>query len=419
MSLFRTLVALLVCAPLFLFAGGVTLYELSTADIRLASAGWSSRAQDPSTLFTNPAGMSRIPCRTAELGGELFYSHVKFDRNGNTTASGPNGDASIVLPSSSLFYVQPYNQRLTWGVGFLGYFGATAHYNTDWVGRYYVLRTFLEGFSLVPAISYQVTDKLSVGVGLNAMYGIFRQTNAVNNVLDGLPDGRLKLHDEDLACGAIVGLLYEFTPCTRIGVQYMSEVHLKFKCKTHFRGIGPTLNTALTNTGLLNSQVTLVANVPQSVMVSGYHDLNRCWTVMADAGWQQWSRFQKVSISLDNAASTTLTASPQYEDTWHVAVGAEYHYNPCWTFSGGIAYDSSMVTNENRTLDLPVGAQWRFGTGARWNYAENLTFDFCYELMWSGNLPIDQNRGTLTSRVAGEFSNMYIQFLSANVIWAF
>src|SRR6476619_7021723 len=41
-------------------AGGLSLYEIATADVGLASAGWAARAQDPSTLLKNPAGMSLL-----------------------------------------------------------------------------------------------------------------------------------------------------------------------------------------------------------------------------------------------------------------------------------------------------------------------------------------------------------------------
>ena len=42
-------------------AGGIILYELGTPDVGRASAGWAARAGDAATLFTNPAGMSRLP----------------------------------------------------------------------------------------------------------------------------------------------------------------------------------------------------------------------------------------------------------------------------------------------------------------------------------------------------------------------
>jgi long-chain fatty acid transport protein len=41
-------------------AGGILGYEIGTADVGLASAGWGARARDASTLFTNVAGMTRL-----------------------------------------------------------------------------------------------------------------------------------------------------------------------------------------------------------------------------------------------------------------------------------------------------------------------------------------------------------------------
>ena len=41
-------------------AGGLLLYEIGTAEVGLASAGFGARAQDASTVFTNPAGMPRL-----------------------------------------------------------------------------------------------------------------------------------------------------------------------------------------------------------------------------------------------------------------------------------------------------------------------------------------------------------------------
>jgi len=65
------LLSLFVC-PLALHAGGVLLYEIGTAEVRLASAGWAARAEDPSTTFTNPAGLTRIADRQVQLGIEAI-----------------------------------------------------------------------------------------------------------------------------------------------------------------------------------------------------------------------------------------------------------------------------------------------------------------------------------------------------------
>lgn len=409
---------LAIILPMNLQAGGICLYEIAPQDVGYASAGWSARADDAATVFTNPAGMVRLN-EQIEFGAEPIYVSVNYDPNDQTTVSGEHGRAKPWIPSGSFFYVKPINDCLTFGFASLGYFGAQLKYNHDWVGRYYVTEAILQGFSFVPAAALKISDSLSIGVGANSMYAILDQKAAVHNLLDQLPDGQLKIKDSVWGIGALVGILYQMTPCTRFGIQYLSEVKLRFRDRPHFTDVGPILESILLRGGVLGSRVTIRANVPQTVIISAYHDLDDCWSIMGDIGWQQWSRFQKATISLANPNDTTLTFVPKYEDTWHVAAGAKYRYSCRWTLFGGVAYDSSMVNNKNRPFDLPVGKQWRFGFGGEWQYSENLFFDFCYELQWQGNLPAERNRGILAGHVDGEFNRVYAHFFDVNVKWVF
>ena len=62
-------------------AGGLLLYEVGTADVGLASAGWGARAQDASTVLTNPAGMTRLDGSQVLLGAQALYGDDGlFDR---------------------------------------------------------------------------------------------------------------------------------------------------------------------------------------------------------------------------------------------------------------------------------------------------------------------------------------------------
>ena len=42
-------------------AGGLFLYEVGPSDVGYAAAGNAARAEEPSTLLFNPAGMTRLP----------------------------------------------------------------------------------------------------------------------------------------------------------------------------------------------------------------------------------------------------------------------------------------------------------------------------------------------------------------------
>jgi long-subunit fatty acid transport protein len=102
----------------------------------------------------------------------------------------------------------------------------------------------------------------------------------------------------------------------------------------------------------------------QSVMVSAYHALNDKWAIMADFGWQAWSEFGQVQVGVESGGTTTVDL--QYQDTFHGALGVQYRASDKWLFSGGVAYDTSAVEDENRTVTLPMGEAWRLGLGAQY-----------------------------------------------------
>jgi long-chain fatty acid transport protein len=396
-------------------AGGLYLYEIGTPDVGLASAGYAARAQDPSTVFTNPAGMTRLERSEIQLGVMPLYANTQFNPDSSTTTTGPDGDGSAWLPAGSIFYVHNLSPDLKFGIGALGFFGLGLEYEDDWVGRYYVQEVTLQAFGVQPAVAYRVTDWLSVGAGVVALYGVFDEKVAVNNIDPGRGDGRIKLHDEDIAFQANLGLMLSPWKGTRFGLTYLSEADLEFKDRPQVNNLGPGLETLLGAKGLLNAKLNIGMTMPQAVMFSAYHDLTPRLAVMGNLGWQDWSRFGKVDVGIDAAETSSLTADRNYQDTWHAALGAQYRVADPWLLSAGIAYDSSMVEDEDRTPDLPVGEAWRFGAGARYDWSQRLTLGLAYTLMWMGDLDMTLDRGPLAGSVSGQYDDAAIHFVNFNV----
>jgi long-chain fatty acid transport protein len=154
-------------------------------------------------------------------------------------------------------------------------------------------------------------------------------------------------------------------------------------------------------------------------MASGYHELSDKWAIMGNVGWQNWNSFGKVDASVGDTLLATTT-DLHFEDTWHVAFGAEWDVAQQWLVTGGIAYDSSPVNDENRTLALPMGETWRFGAGGQWAASESIKLGFAYQLGWMGNLAVDQYRqiGILVfDRVAGQYDNTALHTFAINLVW--
>jgi long-chain fatty acid transport protein len=412
-----TVVALLIASSAQ--AGGLYLYELGTPDVGLAAAGWAARAQDAGTVFTNPAGMTRLEKSELLVGVQPLYLHAEFSPDGDTSTSGSDGDASTWLPAGGIYYVHNLRPKLKIGVSTVGYFGLGLEYENDWVGRYYVREVKLQALGVQPALAYQVTDWLSVGAGVVALYGVLEEKVAVNNIGPNQPDGKLKLEDNDWTYQVNLGVLVEPRQGTRFGLTYLSEGDLKFKDEPKFSNLGPGLAALLRANGLLDAKIKIDFTMPQALMFSAFHELSDRWAVMGNLGWQDWSEFGKVGLTVASEDTSSLTVDRNYKDTWHVAFGTQYRVADPWLLTAGMAYDSSMMDDEDRTPDLPLGEAWRFGLGARYNWSENLAFGLGYTLLWSGDLDMDVNRGPLAGRVSGTYENVSMNFINFYLNWKF
>ncbi len=416
---FCTVTLAVVVAAGTTFAGGLGIYEMGTPDVGLAAAGYAARAQDATTVFTNPAGMSSLEKSQVMGGVQAMYGSFKFSPDSGSTVPGSDGgNAMGWAPGGSVFIAQKLNKDWSLGFGVLSYFGAAMKYDDDWVGRYFIQKETLLGLTLTPALSYRVNDWLSLGAGLNMMYGYIDEQVAVNNVGERRPDGQLKYSDNEWGYGGNFGVLVTPLEGTRLGLTYLTEVGINFSAVPEFSGLGPLLQAVLNRRGLSTNNLDIKIHVPQMFMFSVNQDLNEQWSILGNVGWQNWSRFGSVDIGINSNDPRTLSVDANYKDTWHVALGTQYRYSKEWTFTGGIAYDSSAVDNDNRTVTVPMGEAWRYALGAQYALSPTLTLGAAYELIWMGDMPVNQTRG-LAGTVSGEYSQVNISVLALSVNWKF
>ena len=139
---------------------------------------------------------------------------------------------------------------------------------------------------------------------------------------------------------------------------------------------------------------------------------------MGDFGWENWSQFGEVDVAISGGAnSPSLTTASNFNDTYHVAVGSQYRLNPEWLLNSGFSYDSSMVSAANRSIALPVAAQYKWGLGANWLMSEKVKLGFSYEIVYQGDISVSQNRGPLAGQVTGAYKDAIIHFFAFTLNW--
>ncbi len=237
--------ALYLSLPASALAGGIMLYEIGSDNTGLANAGAAARAQGPSTIASNPAGLSYLPGTQVSAGGQLLFGDLGFDVDGTSTASGGDGGNPLGLtPSASFFISQQLDERWTIGFGSYGDFGLAENYDNDWAGRHYLQNASIVGLSLVPSAAYKLNEQWSLGIGVKAMYAMLESQAAINRAPLGLldrSDGQFNYEDQTWGYGANLGLIYAPQPGTRIGLAYTSEINLDFDSRLDVSGTGPLL----------------------------------------------------------------------------------------------------------------------------------------------------------------------------------
>lgn len=412
--------AAVVARPPCSSSAGLMLYEQGTPDVGLASAGQGARAQDAATVFTNPAGMTQLEDSQLLAGIEPLFGNLSFSPNAKTSVKGTNGgNAAVPMPGGSFFYVHSLSPNLKLGFGSYSYFGAPIEYNLNWVGKYYLQGATILGMSFQPAFAFRAADWLSIGGGPNVMLGFLRAKAGINNLDPRVGDGQVKYQDYTVNVGGNVGILITPRDGTRIGLDYLTPVNLNFSDVPHFKGLRPLVTKALSTNRLSSPNVDLGMQVPQQLMADVYQKVTARLALLGSVGWQNWSKFGLVNISVDTANPKSLTKNLHFQDTFHLAAGSQYQLMPQWILSCGFAFDNSAVGTPMRTVNLPVGDQYRFGAGVQYAWSKKTTLGFADEFMYQGEMPLYQSAGPVRGTVAGQFTNTFVNFFSLNMTYKF
>ncbi|RFU90841.1 MULTISPECIES: OmpP1/FadL family transporter [Citrobacter] len=377
-------------------ASALYFYEIGTEDTALAGAGQAARAQDASTLFTNPAGMTRLPDHMVTTGLQAMGGDIPYSLNNESADRQSPGNVMTIFPNASLFYTQQLSDSVSAGIGLYGNYGLGIDFG-NWAGDRLIKKSTMVAMTLSPGMAWKLNDKVSVGAAAGLNYGFLSLTRNVGGNDE-------KQNDHDWATNYRLGLLMDLTDRTRAGITWTSKTdyHFNIDGKARFPNL-PNVEYDLP----ISAQV----RAPQQVMLSLVHDINTQWSVMGDLGWQDWSQFGSPQITVNGQSNEHAN---RMRDTWHTALGVQYRPDEQWRINAGVAFDSSPYkTQSDVALSLPTGDEWRFGTGAQYQItpASNIGFAVEYLHMQSSQVKSDA--------FAGEYKKPWLWFASVNYSYQF
>ena len=375
--------------PLFLslaFAGsasaaGFQLQNQNASGTSVAFAGAAAVAEDASTIFFNPAGMTYLPLgHSVSVGGTAINRSVKFNDTGTSRMpvinpltnlptgafhplGGNGGDGGGTGLAPAFYYSYAVSQALRLGMGFSVTYGSETKYNEEFVGRFSGRYTSIHQMNLNPSVAYRVNEVVSLGFGLNyAKSEIeFRQ----NAPFVGAPLGVLE--GDDTAWGWNAGAMFQLSPQTRVGLSYRSTVKFDLEGK---QTIAAPLN--------VDRGITAKLETPDTFSLALSQKLSDRLELLADVTWNGWSSLKALEPMIGSARATAPLRY-NFEDTWRVGLGAKYQLNDAWNLRAGIAYDQTPVPDEaSRTMTVPDSDRTWLAFGARWKMSPKTSVDMGY-----------------------------------------
>ena len=397
-------------------ASGFQLTEQNASGLGNAYAGSAAVAENASTIFFNPAGMTQLQSREISGGLSAIGTSFKFTDQGSSvgalagTGDGGDGGGWGFVPNGYLSMA--LNKDLYLGVGVGAPFGLKTEYDNSWIGAAQSTMFDVKTYNINPSIAYRVNDKVSLGLGLNwqRVEAEYKRQVAVVPLLGGAVPAAaaaaspLKLTLDDDAWGWNVGALFTLSSATKVGVSYRSAIQYQTTGKIEVSGPVPPLNAAS------SSDASASLKMPGTFILSVAQQLSDQWQMLGDVSWTGWRSIPKVDIMRASGAQSGTVAQvldTDFRDTWRVALGANYKLNDTLKLKFGMAYDQTPVKGvSTRLVSLPDNNRTWFSAGAQWMPSKGSAVDVGVAYLYIKDPDINNNQA-LSGRgtVVGSYSD--------------
>lgn len=435
----------LLATAMLLAAGGANaaafqLAEVSTSGLGRAYAGEAAIADNASVVATNPALMSLF--KTAQFSTGGVYVDSRINMNGDVASSAivsqkmkstKDGSASArnVVPGAfvpNLYFVAPVNDKFALGAGMNVNFGLKSEYDDDYDAGVFGGKTDLSAINLNLSGAYRVTEGLSLGLGVNAVYakaqvernaGIIKDTVNDSQITAALTTQPEPLRDigknltskdksvvslQDRAAwgfGWNAGVMYQFNEANRIGLAYHSKVDIDFTDRTATSLEANVIKASKTG--------DLTLTLPDYLELSGFHQLTDKLAVHYSYKYTHWSRLTKLNASFEDGKKA-FDKELQYSNNSRVALGASYNLDEKLTLRAGIAYDQA-ASRHQRSAAIPDTDRTWYSLGATYKFTPNLSVDLGYAYLKGKKVhfkevkEIGAERGTLTVNTTANYTS--------------
>jgi long-chain fatty acid transport protein len=398
-------------------AAGFYISEVGTPG-SLGTAGVANPVNTVSadSSWTNPAGMTGLQQDEMLAGLQVLLPKIEFDSSVAEAGGSDGGNAGNIAAIPAFFMVKKLNDRTRLGFSLVAPQGGAMNFGDDFVGRYGATKVKLAAIGGSPSIAYKVNDRLSLGGGVSIIYTQFEQSIAINQsaLVPGsgtLPDGKAKFDNmTDLGYQPFAGLTYYLSDNLMLGIVYRAEMDVNLEGDLNFRNLAFQTPPA--------DEIEIDWDNPQTLKAGLRYEIDPGKRLIFSANWEDWSAFSKNQLAITGGVLNPAgVLERNFRDTWSAGVAFVDGSNKTHGYSVGFSYDSSPVSNKDRTIDLPFDETYKLSAAYGWQGSKQLDFALGGTLMYFGEGKVDQTAQGV--RFKGKFDTNMALFLGGTLRYHF
>jgi|WetSurMetagenome_2_1015567.scaffolds.fasta_scaffold11427_5 long-chain fatty acid transport protein len=390
-------------------ASGFALYEASARGNALAGA-LVARADDPSALFFNPAGITQLPGLQMMAGATVIMPSTKVTTN-SPKAVTTRTDDNTWIPAH-LYATYQATDKVWLGLGVFSPFGLGTEFSPDWPGRYNSYEAVIKTVVVNPNIAFKVNDKFSFALGLDLMwFDLDLKRKIDTKPFGGFGDVNRELNGDSLGMGFNVAFHGQPYDWLKLGFSYRSQVtqnvtgDAKFIKPAKFPSV-PPFSSAFNNTTATGS-ITL----PDELFFGAAFYPIKDFSVEVGAIWTRWSTYEALTIRYNKpplpGGGTVYSDPKDWNDVWRPFIGFEYKAADWLDLRAGYAFDQEAINNVYADYLVPANNRHLFSVGPGFHW-QNWTLDLSYSYLLitnRDNVPAHEP-GVLPSSFSNGYANM-------------
>ena len=328
--------------PALLYPGGFQVGQNGHKSVGMGFAG-TSNSNDASCIFYNPGGLALVGNKfNLSIGGSLAFTYFAYHDVAPSNYSAESKNPFALIP-----YIYASGGITKWlkvGLGVYVQYGATSNWGeaSDWKGKYLIQQYSLTAVNIQPTIAFKISKHIGIGAGLIYSMGSFGYSRAVP-VQSEVSEGQVKLNGSSGGVGYNVGVKFNIANKVDIGLDYISQINLKFKNQKAEFHIPAAVDFKFPAENRFSMDFPLPAYASLGISAK----LSEKLTVGVQVDYTFWSVNDTMKVTFETSTKDLDDNNPaipmKWKNTFTIHAGFDYKSSEKVDLRFGAYYDQSPI----------------------------------------------------------------------------